>query len=513
MIHELKQLDTMIRARYPIIYIISWEEFRVIEKISELFENDRDIYVWSITHGFRKFNEYQTVNDATRDPINALNFIDEIQCKGIFILNGFHSFLDSQNFEVIRSLYELSESLKVSKKNIIIISPLLNIPIELQKNITIIDFPLPEQSEIMEIFDRIKYNIENQNKLDLSISEKETEQIIKALTGLTRKEIENVLFKSLVERKEFSIEVIIREKEQIIRKTGILEYFHPVEQIQHIGGLNDLKIWIKKRKNAFMDRAREFGLPYPKGLLLIGIQGCGKSLTCKVIANLWNFPLLRLDVGAIFQGIVGSSESNIRKSIKIAESIAPCVLWIDEIEKGFSGIKSSNISDAGTTARVFGTFVTWMQEKEKPVFIVATANDISALPPELLRKGRFDEIFFIDLPTTSERIEIFNIHLDKRNRDPKNFNIEVFAEKTRKFSGAEIESVIISALYDAFDDNLKNSQSDLNNDYILESIQNTIPLSNTMEEKINRMRNWASNRARPANKKETTLETKYQLEI
>ena len=231
----------------------------------------------------------------------------------------------------------------------------------------------------------------------------------------------------------------------------------------------------------------------PKGLLLVGVQGCGKSLTAKAVASQWKLPLLRFDLGKVFSGLVGSSEENIRKAIKLAESIAPCILWIDEIEKGLSGFASSNFSDAGTAARVFGTFITWLQEKTKPVFVIATANDISQLPPELLRKGRFDEIFFVDLPGSEERKEIFRIHLEKRYRSPKHFDLDLLPNYSEGFSGAEIEQVIISALYDAFEHGRPLTTHDL-----VKSLQETVPLSRTMAEHISALREWSKTRARSA---------------
>jgi len=506
MIEELKQVDILIRAIYPIIYIVSSEEQRVINLLKKQTKKEKTIYKWSETSGFRIVDDRKVFeNDGEGDPLDALKFILENKENAIFILLDFHVFLNEGNHEIIRFMRETSESLKKSKKSLILISPVLTIPLELEKDITIIDFPLPNQEEIEEILMRIHNQVLGQKKIKVRLSEEQAEKIIKTLAGLTQNEIENVLYKSLVEKKDYSLDIIINEKEQIIRKTGILEYYHTQEDIDDVGGLTYLKDWIIKRKHAFKDKARDFGLPYPKGLLLIGIQGCGKSLCCKVIANIWNFPLLRLDVGAIFQGIVGSSESNIRKVIKLAESISPCILWIDEIEKGFAGVQSSSISDAGTTARVFGTFLTWMQEKTAPVFVVATANRVNILPPEFLRKGRFDEIFFIDLPNQQERREIFTIHLNKRNRNPSSFNLDLLVNQSMKFSGAEIESAVISALYDAYDDRLTNESKNLEDRHILKNLEILVPLAIFMKEQIEAMRGWAKKRTRPASKSENIL--------
>jgi SpoVK/Ycf46/Vps4 family AAA+-type ATPase len=260
-----------------------------------------------------------------------------------------------------------------------------------------------------------------------------------------------------------------------------------------VGGLTNLKAWLSQRTAAFGERARQFGLPEPRGLLLLGVQGCGKSLTAKAVSAHWNLPLLRLDMGRIFSGLIGSSEENLRKAIRVAESVAPVVLWVDEIEKGLSGVASSGAGDSGVSARVFGTLLTWLQEKTAPVFVVATANRIDGLPPEVLRKGRFDEIFFIDLPEQAERQDIFRIHLHRRKREPTAFGLEELATLTDGFSGAEIEQVVIAGLYEAFAEGKELAQP-----HLVRVIQDTFPLSVTMGDEIGRLREWARGRTRPA---------------
>ena len=289
------------------------------------------------------------------------------------------------------------------------------------------------------------------------------------------------------------MQLILDEKRQVIRKSGLLEYYPVQEGLRQIGGLDYLKYWLGRRAPAFSEAARRFGLPEPKGLLLLGVQGCGKSLTAKAVAAQWHLPLLRLDVGRIFSGLVGSSEENLRKAIRVAESVAPAVLWIDEIEKGLSGIASSGMTDSGVTARVFGTLLTWLQEKTAPVFVIATANRIEALPPELLRKGRFDEIFFVDLPTPEERQEIFDIHLRRRGRDPARFDLSELTRLSPGFSGAEIEQAVVEGLYHAFADGKELEQA-----HLVGAISETMPLATTMKEEIARLREWARTRTRPA---------------
>ena len=290
--------------------------------------------------------------------------------------------------------------------------------------------------------------------------------------------------------------IVSLEKEQIIKKSGILDYFDINESLKNVGGMEHLKTWLKKRQSAFEYQAQKWNLSEPKGLLLLGVPGGGKSLTAKSIASLWNMPLLRLDIGKVFQGEVGSSENNIRKAIATAEAVAPCVLWIDEIEKGLSGSQSSGSTDGGTTSRIFSTILTWMQEKTKSVFVVATANDISLLPPELLRKGRFDEIFFVDLPSENERKSIFKIHLEKNNHKPENYSLDKLSAESIGFNGAEIEEAIKEAKFSAYIENKENPNLTIK--HILTAIRDTVPLSVTMKEQIDYLRSWASSRAKYA---------------
>ncbi len=319
------------------------------------------------------------------------------------------------------------------------------------------------------------------------------ERVVESALGLTLVEAENVFSKSAVRTHTFDLETILEEKKQIIRKSGLLEYYEHREEFSDVGGMEILKDWLVKRRAAFGARARDFGLPLPKGILLIGVPGTGKSLTAKAVGALWQMPLLRLDVGKIFAGLVGSSEENVRTVIKTAEAIAPAILWIDELEKGFSGTGSSGQTDGGTTSRVFSTFLTWLQEKSTPVFVIATANNVHQLPPELLRKGRFDEIFFCDLPDREDRRSIIDIHLRKKKRDPGQFEMDKLVDATTDYSGAELEQAVIAALYDAFD-----TGGDLTTESLLKTFGELVPLAITMRENIDSMRDWARTRARMA---------------
>lgn len=492
------ELEVLIRARYPLIYVVSWEEQRVmneLERIARIL--GKKLYEWKISNGIARYHSgLGTVEGkkGTKDPILALKEIMEVNEPCIFCLKDFHAFIKDN--VVIRSLRDLALKLRHTYTSVIILSPILEIPQELEKEITIVDFPLPNREDLLELLKQINKELQGNPNFEIDLSSESCDKILDAAIGLTLNEAENVFAKTLVLTGRLTAseaEVIYSEKKQIIRKTGILDYIEPEENLESVGGLRRLKEWLSKRRLAFSERARAFGLPVPKGVFFLGVQGCGKSLCAKAVANYWSLPLLRMDTGKLFSSFVGSSELNVRRAISIAESISPVLLWIDEIDKGFAGLQSSSYSDSGTTARVFGTLITWLQEKEAPVFVIATANDIDVLPPELLRKGRFDEIFFVDLPTFEERIDIFSIHLKKRNRDPSDFDLEELARASEGFSGAEIEQTIISALYDAFE-----QETDIDTEMILKALAETYPLSATMKEKIESTRRWAMGRTRPA---------------
>jgi SpoVK/Ycf46/Vps4 family AAA+-type ATPase len=495
--NTLSQIDVLIRSRYPVIYITTWEEERVLSCLRGLFNNyrqKRKLYTWSITEGLGV--DGTGAQDKTMDLSNTLDHILSSDEAAVYILKDVHHFFEDK--QVIRKFRDIYNKLRRTYKNVIILSTKFEIPGDLNKEITVVDFPLPSLKELEKKLDEIINTVKLNPEITVNLELETKEELLKAALGLTLNEAENVFARAIVKDKVLDkedIQEVLFEKQQNIKKTGILEYCQVDEKMEDIGGLDHLKEWLKKRSKAFSFRAKQFGLPSPKGVLLLGVQGCGKSLCAKAMASIWNMPLLRLDVGRVFSGYIGSSEENIRTVIKLSESVAPCILWIDEVEKAFAGMKSSGASDGGTTSRVFGTFITWLQEKKSPVFVIATANDITNLPPEFMRKGRFDEIFFVDLPNEKERDIIFNIML-KKYKNPQLINptnLRVLASKTDGFSGAEIEQVVISALFDAFDGN-----SHLQISHLAKNIELTVPLSKTMLEEIEKLRHWAKYRARPS---------------
>lgn len=495
------EIEILIRARYPILYLVSSEEMRVQELVMAVGQKrQKKVFEWSYSTGIvpagTSIQSQKHRNAATKEPLAALDQVIEQVEPAIFIFKDFHPFLARGNFAVIRKLKEIALHLKNSYKTIVLISPVLEIPAELEKEVTVLNFPLPTRDDLGELLDRIIEEVQQFKQVQIDLEEAGRERLLQAALGLTLGEAENVFAKIIVKDERLSgddVAEVFAEKQQIIRKNGLLEYYATDETFESVGGLAVLKDWLAKRAVAFTGEARDFGLPAPKGILMLGVQGCGKSLCAKAVSSLWQLPLLRFDMGRMFGSLVGSSEENTRRAISVAESVAPAILWVDEIDKAFAGSQGSGVSDGGTTARVFGTFLTWLSEKTAPVFVVATANDISQLPPELLRKGRLDEIFFVDLPSAAERIEIFRIHVLKRRRDPKQFDLVRLAEVSKDFSGAEIEQAIISALFDAF-----SAREDLTTDHVLEALTQTVPLARTMDEQINRLRSWADGRARNA---------------
>ena len=515
-----QELDVLIRARYPIVYVVSWEEERVercLRKIAEA--RNKKLFVWTVTQGLVRSGTEPTRtkggSNSTTDPIAALDaVVDQVE-PAIYLFKDFHPFTAGErcNLTVIRKLRDVAHHVRDTYKSIVIVSPEMHIAPELAKDITVLEFGLPRPEDFSQLLDRIVEDVKDNPQVRINLEGDSRERLLHAARGLTLKEAENVFAKTLVldgKLDSDDVSVVFSEKQQIIRKSGLLEYYEANEEFAQVAGLTNLKEWLTKRTIAFSDRAAKFGLPAPKGVLLLGVQGCGKSLCAKAVSGLWKLPLLRFDLGRMFSSLVGSSEENVRRALQTAESIAPAILWIDEIDKALAGSTSASGSDGGTASRVFGTLLTWLSEKTAPVFVIATANDISHLPPELLRKGRLDEIFFVDLPLAAEREEMFRIHLKRRGRNPAEFDVAELARGSDGFSGAEIEEAIISALFDSF-----SRQVPLDTSIVRASLAETVPLSKTMNEELSRLRNWAAGRARPASGVATrvTEESRRKIEL
>jgi hypothetical protein len=480
-----EDLGLLLRARYPIIYVATAEEERAEAEItaSAKAQGDRAVYLWDFVDGYQG-----NLNDAgfgRRNPLQALELVEKLPAgaPAVFILRDFQRFLD--DLAISRKLRNLARLLKSQPKNIVILSPQLAIPEELGEIVTVLEFTLPSAAVIRQEVQQLL------GATGTNLSFTMLDEVVRSCQGLSLERIRRVLGRAIASHGAFDdrdLDLILEEKRQTIRQTQILDYYPATEKISDIGGLDNLKDWLLKRGTAFSEKARQYGLPYPRGLLLIGIQGTGKS-------HHWHLPLLRLDVGRLFSGLVGESESRTRQMIQLAEALAPCVLWIDEIDKAFAGVEGR--SDGGTTSRVFGTFITWMGEKRSPVFVVATANNIQALPPEMLRRGRFDDIFFVGLPSQTERQAIFDVHLSRlRPHSLANYDISRLAEETPDFSGAEIEQMIVEAMHLGFSQNRDFTTND-----ILEAASQIVPLARTAQEQIEALQAWAySGKARLASR-------------
>lgn len=488
-----EELSILVQAQYPLIYLVTSEEERAEQTIATIAQTrpQRRVFIWTVTHGIVEFGQPRNVTQHnTVSPEAAIEWVTRQREPGIFVFKDLHPFVDSP--AVTRWLRDAIASFKGTQKTIVLMSPVQQIPIELEKEVAVLDFAMPDMAELNQV---LSQQLE-QNRTR-RITTEAREKLLKAALGLTRDEAEKVYRKAQVTAgrlTEEEVNVVLSEKKQLIRRNGILEYIEEDETIEAVGGLEELKRWLKQRSNAFTERAREYGLPQPKGMLILGVPGCGKSLIAKTTSRLWGLPLLRLDMGRVYDGsMVGRSEANLRNALKTAESISPTILFIDEIDKAFAGSAGSADSDGGTSSRIFGSFLTWMQEKSSPVFVMATANRVERLPSEFLRKGRFDEIFFVDLPTTEERKEIFKIHLSKRRREIERFDLDQLAAVCDGYSGAEIEQALVAAMYEAFAQEREFTQLD-----IIAAIKSTLPLSKTMTEQVTALRDWARQRARPA---------------
>jgi AAA+ superfamily predicted ATPase len=506
-----KKIEALLSAYYPVLYLTSFEYERTKQKIRTVVGDvtpQNHIYEWNCVDGLYLIQKgARNLVENMEEPEEVLKYIISVSdrsYKDVFLLEDFNNYIDEPRIKYLLRI--IADKARFTNTHVVIISATYILPTELEKYVTALNIPLPSRYDI----DKTLQQVEKDTKISLSAEQRN--RLIDAALGMTSMEADLAFCLAAVVDNlgKNSPYIVSSEKEQIIRKSGILDYFPKNEDLKDVGGMEVLKDWLFKRQKAYEKKARDFGLQEPKGLLLLGVPGCGKSLTAKSIASFWNMPLLRLDIGKVYQGLVGSSEDNIRKAIATAEAVAPCVLWIDEIEKGLNGVQSSGATDGGVTSRIFSTILTWMQEKTSPVFVVATANNINLLPPELLRKGRFDEIFFVDLPSQKERENIFSIHLKKKGQDPSQYPMETLGKKTEGFNGAEIEECIKEAMFAAYVESPDNPK--LLSKHLVDAISKTVPLSTTMKEQIAALRNWAATRAKNASN-ETPIEEKKEMPI
>jgi AAA+ superfamily predicted ATPase len=495
-----EEIEICLRSRFTVVWISSYEEERIVASLKELCERTkRRLLTWDIAACFKIVSDTPgspTPPDA-KDPLTALEAIGKAEAgtDAVFVLKDFHHCLDKAP-KIIRQLRNLAQSLKATRKSIIITAPNAKVPDDLKDDVFLMEFPPPDVEEISGLLDRFTQN----PQIKVNLTTLGRDKVLRSALGLSANQALRVFGKSIVAEikgangeilkpsgtlDERGIDMIAAEKKSIIRESGALEFFSPQETIADIGGLEVLKEWLRGREADFTPEAQAYGIPAPKGIALIGIPGTGKSLTAKMVSSLWHLPLVRLDVGALFGGLVGQSEENTRRALALVETIAPCVLWIDEMEKAFAG----GGLDGGTSQRVFGSVLSWMQEKKQAVFVIGTANDVTALPPEFLRSGRFDATFFLDLPTTVERRAIFEVHLTKRKRPLAMFDLDELAAASAGFVGAEIEQAVVDAMHLAYNDKA-SPRREFTTDDLIVALARLVPLSRSQRERIEILRSW-----------------------
>ncbi|MBE9028329.1 AAA family ATPase [filamentous cyanobacterium LEGE 11480] len=499
---DITELATLVMSYHPMIAIETMEEERATTLMQSVANAaGMQLMEWSATRGLSRnhapgANRWQdecAPAGSTRsegyidseDPEKLLTTLQENSAKAIYLLKDFTQHLDSP--KIIRHLREVAHQFSQSRSVIVLVGHSLEIPAQIKQDVVYYDLGLPGPDELGQVINEAVRTLRIQNHVNINVREEDIRRIVTALTGMTLKQARQVICHAALEDGQLcvnDIKRILDRKAQVIRNDGVLEFFPADEQAPQLGGFKGLKQWLTEASVGFSPKAKALSLPDPKGILIVGVQGCGKSLAAKTIAQAWKMPLLKLDAGRLYNKYVGESEQNFRRAIALAESMAPAILWIDEIEKSLS--QTSGDSDGGLSQRLFASFLTWMQEKSESVFVIATANDISKLPPELQRKGRFDEIFFVDLPDAQERHQILKIHLHKHHQDLTQFDFEQLIQVTEGFSGAEIEQAIITSLYRAL-----YHQQPLNTTILTQGIQSTIPLSISRREDVANLRKLA----------------------
>lgn len=489
-------LVSYIKAGFSLINIVSAEETRAEKEILDACKvAQRQITIWSGTSGFIGQDGKGMDSPAIEDPIAALKKIYQAnEQKRVYIFRDLHLYFGGQGHaKIVRYLRDIARDFKQQSRTLFLVAPVQKVPPELDRDMTVIDFQLPDEQTLGIVWDALM-----EDNPQPHLTDDDRDMIIQAARGLTTNEAENAYSKALIEAsatKDIKLRpkihsLVMKEKALAVKKNGILEYFDTKTTLADIGGLANLKKWLEVRRGAFTKKAREYGLPIPKGILFVGTPGCGKSLGAKAVAGALAVPLIRFDISKVFAGLVGASEAQMRAALGTIDAIGNCVVWMDELEKALSGMGGGGANDNGVSNRVFGTFLTWMQEKTTPSFVVATVNRIDGLPPELYRKGRFDELFYVPPPSPKERGEIFDIHIKKRGRNPENFKMADCVKKTEGFSGAEIEEAVVSAMFNAF-----SKDKEFTDLHIEHACGNIKPLSLTRGEELKTMVEWAKNNA------------------
>ena len=490
MSNQLRDLELLINSRYPFIAITTEEEERLADMLRRLAVQLKiPFYVWTPVEGLTRPPLKQLATPHDRQLLQALAQVAATREDGIYLFRDLHKFLDDP--ATLRRLCDLAPALSRGRRTLILAAADLQLPPEIEALSAAFTLELPGVAELKALVQDTVRGLTARGTTRIKLVPSDLDLLAESLRGLTLFEAERALYRAAMDDMALTSsdrDGIIEFKKQVIEREGHLEFWPRVDDLASVGGLANLKAWLSRRATAFSNEAREFGLDAPKGLLLLGVQGCGKSLCAKAIAKEWQLPLLKMEPGRLYDKYIGESERRLERALEVAARLAPVVLWIDEIEKGFTAASSSE-SDAGLSKRIFGRLLAWLQDRPAPVFVVGTCNDVTSLPPELMRKGRFDEVFFVDLPGPEERGQIFAIHLKKRRRDSGSFDLPLLAQASEGFSGAEIEQAIVSALYAAF-----TSGSELTTELIRREIAATRPLSVLRAEEVASLRFWASSR-------------------
>lgn len=518
----LERLKILINSSTPIVVMETVEEMRAVGLVrAACTELNMAAFEWSIADGLVRSGSKTPVApgkadderanaalaalgpDAggktpiyhSREPAQALANMENMTVEAVFILKDFHRHMDDP--VVVRRLRNVGQTFSANRRTVIITAPAITMPPELASLVEYLDLPLPDWQRLRQIIQETYTRLAKTYTLHLKLDAPGVDTMANNLRGLTEEEADRAVSQALVKRYALCPETVtdvLEAKKDLLRHSGMLDFIDASENLKSVGGLDNLKHWLGQRQGAWEDAAREFGLEPPRGVIILGVQGCGKSMCARAVAGEWKLPLVKFDTAAVFDKYIGETEKRIQKVFQVAEGLAPCVLWIDELEKVFAGSgPDSASSDAGTSSRLLGAFLSWMQDRKAPVFVAATCNNVSALPPELIRKGRFDELFFVDLPNPAERKQIFAIQLSRRKRSPAEFNLDQVAAAARGYSGAEIDAAVQTAMYASY-----SSKQPLSTQTLLDALKATVPLSTTRAEEIQALREWARQRAVPA---------------
>jgi hypothetical protein len=521
----LEQLRVLMDSSTPIIILETVEETRAVRLVHAAASPlNLAVFEWTIASGLvrcgndagqrstpmtRTMANYPTDSNAqaiynSRDPSQALSNLEAISTEAVFILKDFHRHMADP--VVVRKLRDVGQKFSTNRRTVVITAPTIEVPPELASLVEFLALPLPDKPRLRQMVDEVFLRLAEGHDLHRTLDPAGLDAVSENLRGLTEEEADRTISHAIVNRRGLTPETVtdvLAAKKELLRHSGSLEFIDASDKLAGVGGLDNLKQWLAQRRGSWEDSARKFGLDPARGVIILGVQGCGKSLCARAIAGEWNLPLVKFDSAAIFDKYIGESEKHIEKVFCVAEVLAPCVLWIDELEKVFAGSGADSASvDAGVSSRLLASFLSWMQDRKAPVFVAATCNNVSALPPELIRKGRFDELFFVDLPSQPERKQILALQLSKHNRDSATFDLDRIATAARGFSGAEIEAAVQSALYAAY-----SKKQELSTQILIDVISQTVPLSVTRAEEIEAQRDWAKTRAVPASSQSTKGES------